>query len=115
MKQSIAVLMTFAAVVAAAPAIAADGMTGMNMPMQSSGASKPSDAALTDAVVKKVDLATGMVTLKHGALDNVGMPSMTMAFKAKDAAMAKGVHAGDKVKVRVENVDGVMTIVKLEK
>ena len=40
---------------------------------------------------------------------------MTMAFKAKDAAMVKQVHEGDKVKVRVENVDGTMTIVKLEK
>ena len=72
-------------------------------------------AALTDAVVKKVDPASGMVTLKHGALTNVGMPAMTMAFKAKDAAMVKQVHEGDNVKVRVENVNGTMTIVKLEK
>ena len=53
--------------------------------------------------------------MKHGALDNVGMPPMTMAFKAKDAAMVKQVHEGDKVKVRVENVDGALTIVTLKK
>ncbi|TGT10336.1 copper-binding protein, partial [Mesorhizobium sp. M3A.F.Ca.ET.174.01.1.1] len=40
---------------------------------------------------------------------------MTMAFKAKNAAMVKQIHQGDKVKVRVENVDGTLTIVKLEK
>jgi Cu/Ag efflux protein CusF len=65
--------------------------------------------------VKKVDPSAGMVTLKHGALDNVGMPAMTMAFKTKDAAMAKQVQEGDKVKVRVENVNGTPTIVKMEK
>ena len=62
-----------------------------------------------------MDPASGMVTLKHGALQNVGMPAMTMAFKAKDAAMIKQIHEGDKVKVRIEDVDGTMTIVKLEK
>ncbi|AOJ70261.1 MULTISPECIES: copper-binding protein [Burkholderia] len=113
MKQSIVLLITLAA--AAAPAIAADGMAGMNMPMSSHDASRQSDAALTDAVVRKVDPAAGMVTLEHGALDNVGMPPMTMAFKAKDAEMAARVRAGDKVRVRVENVGGVPTIVKLEK
>ncbi|KFX64459.1 MULTISPECIES: copper-binding protein [Paraburkholderia] len=93
------------------PAFAVDDMAGMNMSMKTSA----SNAALTDAEVKKVDAATGMVTLKHGALENVGMPPMTMAFKAKDAAMVKRVHEGDKVKVRVENVNGTLTIVKLEK
>jgi Cu/Ag efflux protein CusF len=62
-----------------------------------------------------VDAATGMVTLKHGAQENVGMQPMTMAFKAKNAAMVKEVHERDKVKVRVKNVNGILTIVKLEK
>lgn len=103
------------ATVFAAPAFAGDDMAGMNMSAKPSAAKASSKTALTDAEVKKVDEATGMVTLKHGALENVGMPPMTMAFKAKDAAMLKQVHEGDKVKVRVENVDGNMTIVRLEK
>ncbi|RQX90844.1 hypothetical protein DF120_18810 [Burkholderia stagnalis] len=53
--------------------------------------------------------------LKHGALENVGMPPMTMAFKAKDSEMVQQVKVGDKVKVRIENVNGTLTIVKLEK
>jgi len=101
----------------AAPAFAAGEMSGMDMSgmKMSSDGSAESHAALTDAEVKKVDAASGKVTLKHGALDNVGMPPMTMAFKAKDAAMVKQVHEGDKVKVRVESVNGTLTIVKLEK
>ncbi|WJF90506.1 copper-binding protein [Paraburkholderia bonniea] len=94
-------------------------MEGMSMPMSSaSAAKKPSHAAhmpLADAEIKKVDVANGMLTLKHGALENVGMPPMTMAFKVKSAAMLKQVHEGDKVKVRVDNVNGTLTIVKLER
>ncbi|HDR9510222.1 RND transporter MFP subunit [Burkholderia cepacia] len=118
MKKLIA---TTAAVLAigalATPAFAAGDMSGMDMSgmKMSSDGSAASHAALTDAEVKKVDAATGKVTLKHGALDNVGMPPMTMAFKAKDAAMIEQVHVGDKVKVRIENVNGTMTIVKLVK
>ncbi|WP_322025713.1 copper-binding protein [Burkholderia sp. BCC1977] len=111
----------------AVPALAAGDMSGMDMSgmkmsgmkmsgmKMSSGGAAESNAALTDAEVKKVDAASGKITLKHGALENVGMPPMTMAFKAKDAAMLAEVHAGDKVKVRVENVDGTLTIVKLVK
>jgi Cu/Ag efflux protein CusF len=92
----------------------ADDMAGMKM---SPGAMSPaaSKSALTDAEIRKVDPASGMVTLKHGALENVGMPPMTMAFKARDAAMLKQAHEGDKVKVRVENVGGTMTIVTMQK
>jgi Cu/Ag efflux protein CusF len=100
--------------IVAGPAFAGDDMAGMNMSMKPSASKASSNTALADAEVKKVDPTTGMVTLKHGALENVGMPPMTMAFKAKDAAMVKQVKEGDKVKVRVENVNGTLTIVKLE-
>ncbi|MBN3786139.1 copper-binding protein [Burkholderia sp. Ac-20353] len=117
MKKPFAVFVTVASVFAM-PAFAGNDMAGMDMSSMSSMSStmKASTAhALTDAEVRKIDPATGMITLKHGALDNVGMPPMTMAFKAKDAAMIAQVKEGDKVRVRVENVNGTMTIVKLEK
>ncbi|MEM5385540.1 copper-binding protein [Paraburkholderia phymatum] len=114
MKKMIVAFSAIAAVVAA-PAFAGDDMAGMSMSGKPSATKASASAALTDAEVKNVDTASGMVTLKHGALENVGMPPMTMAFKAKDAAMVKQVHEGDKVKVRVENVNGMLTIVKMEK
>ncbi|NRD84102.1 copper-binding protein [Burkholderia pseudomallei] len=92
MKQWIAALMTLAA--AAAPAFAAEAAAGPNTPAPPRDARPPAGDALTEAVVRQVDLATGMITLKLGALDNVGMPPMTMTFKAKDIAMAKRVRAG---------------------
>jgi Cu/Ag efflux protein CusF len=114
MKKTIVVFSAIAAIVTA-PAFAGDDMAGMSMSGKSAATKTAAGAALTDAEVKNVDAATRMVTLKHGALGNVGMPPMTMAFKAKDAAMVRQVHEGDKVKVRVENVNGTLTIVKMEK
>ncbi|AKC70517.1 copper-binding protein [Pandoraea oxalativorans] len=73
------------------------------------------DSALTDATVKSIDTSTGMVMLAHGAMANIAMPAMTMAYKAKDAAMARSVHPGDKVRVRVENVGGTLMIVRMDK
>ncbi|MBY4870584.1 RND transporter MFP subunit [Burkholderia sp. Bp9017] len=96
----------------AMPACAAGGMSDMNM-----GDTKLSapDTALTDAEVKRIDAAHGMVTLKHGALRNVGMAPMTMTFKAGDPAMIESLRVGDKVRVRVERVNGTLTIVRLVK
>lgn len=108
--QSAAVLL--AMVVVAMPVFAGGDMSDMNM-----GGAKRSapDSALTDAEVEEIDAGRGVVTLKHGALDNVGMPPMTMAFKVADAAMLRPLRVGDKVRVRVESVKGELTIVKLVK
>jgi Cu/Ag efflux protein CusF len=96
-------------------ALAADDMAGMKMSGSASNTGAPNNTTLTDAVVKKVDLSTGMVTLQHGELKNIGMSAMTMAYKAKDPAMVKQAKEGEKVKVRVENVAGTLTIVTLTK
>ncbi|WP_176058477.1 copper-binding protein [Paraburkholderia sp. BCC1876] len=99
----------------AGAALAADDMAGMKMSGGAMDAAAPANAALTDAVVKKVNPSTGMVTLQHGDLKNIGMSAMTMAYKAKDASMVSQIKEGEKVKVRVEEVDGTLTIVKLLK
>lgn len=98
--------------VVATPAHAGGSMSDMNM-----GDIKMSapDTALTDAEVERIDAAHGMVALKHGALENVGMAPMTMAFKTGDPAMIESLHLCDRVKVRVERVNGELTIVKLVK
>lgn len=97
-------------------ALAGDSMSTMSMAMNPPPSSKTgSDAALTRAEVVDVDTATGMVTLRHGELANIGMPAMTMAYRTKDTMLAKRVHAGEKVRVRVENIKGTPTIVAMVK
>jgi Cu/Ag efflux protein CusF len=70
-------------------------------------------SAHTDAIVNKVAPSTGMVTLQHGTLKNINLSAMTMAYKARDASMVEQAKEGEKIKVRVGNVDGRLTIVKL--
>lgn len=106
----LAITVLGAMAVVATPARAGGSMSDMSMGDMKMSAP---DSALTDAEVKRIDAAHGMVTLKHGALENVGMAPMTMAFKAGDPAMIESLHVGDKVKVRVERVKGTLTIVKL--
>lgn len=47
--------------------------------------------------VRKIDAAKGMVTLAHGPIASLNWPAMTMSFKLKDEALAKGIKAGDAV------------------
>lgn len=74
----------------------------------------PATAELVEAEVKKVDKDSGKITLRHGAIKNLNMGAMTMAFRAGDAAMLEQVKTGDKVKFTAERVNGAFTIVQLQ-
>ena len=77
-------------------------------------ASQDDANVLADGEVMKVDKDTGKLTVKHGALTNLGMPGMTMSFKVQDPAMLDQVKAGDKIRLRVERINGTYTVTKLE-
>jgi len=82
--------------------------------MHGSPAAKPAaaDAAMGDAVVKKIDKAGKKVTLAHGALPN-GMPAMTMAYAVKDAALLDGLKEGQKIRFATDPKDS-MTVLRFE-
>lgn len=69
---------------------------------------------MTDAEVRKVDLDNKKITLKHGEIKNLDMPGMTMVFQVKDPAMLDKVKAGDKVRFKVEKVNGAMVVTDLQ-
>lgn len=77
-------------------------------------ASQDDPDTLSEGAIQKVDKDTGKLTIKHGPLDNLGMPAMTMAFKVRDLAMLDQVKVGEQVRFRVERANGSLTIVKLE-
>lgn len=81
-------------------------------------AAKPAAAAsagLTDGEVRKVDLAAGKVTIKHGAMPKFDMPPMTMVYRAKDKAMLENLKPGDKIRFDADGVGGEFTVLRLEK
>ena len=69
--------------------------------------------ALSEGEVKKVDKGTGKLTIKHGPLDNLGMPAMTMVFHVADPAMLDEVAPGDKITFLAEKVGGFLTVTEL--
>jgi Cu/Ag efflux protein CusF len=70
--------------------------------------------ALTDGEIRKVDKEAKKLTIKHGPIQNLDMPAMTMVFQVKDLAMLDQVKAGDKVKFSAEKVGGAYTVTRIE-
>lgn len=68
-----------------------------------------------DAEVRKVQPDQGKVTLKHGPIENLDMPGMTMTFRVANAADLAQLAPGDKVKVVVMKLDGYYTVTSLER
>jgi Cu(I)/Ag(I) efflux system periplasmic protein CusF len=68
-----------------------------------------------EAEVRKVDTAAGKITLRHGDIPNLDMPPMTMVFQVRDASQLDGLRVGDKVKVRVDKVNGAYTALDIQR
>ena len=71
-------------------------------------------AVMSDGVVRKIDAATGRITLRHGPLVNLDMPAMTMVFQARPPALLEAVKVGDTVKFHAEEIDGVLTVTAIQ-
>ena len=70
-------------------AATADTMAGMEM-------AADRKMGKGSGTVTAVDVATGKITLNHGAIPAVGWPAMEMGFSAKPALLS-GIAVGDKV------------------
>lgn len=82
-------------------------MAGMKMNGQAS-------APMTEGEVRKIDKETQKITIKHGPIQNLGMPGMTMVFQVKDPALLDKVQTGDKVQFKAEKGGGAVVITELE-
>jgi len=71
--------------------------------------------SMTNGQVQKIDTEQGKVTLRHEAIKNLDMDSMTMVFRVQNPEMLKGLKAGDRVKFAADRVNGQITIIKMEK
>lgn len=71
-------------------------------------------AALSAGEVRKVDREAKKVTIKHGPIENLKMPPMTMVFRVKDKAMLDGLAPGAAVQFRAEEAEGGYVITTLQ-
>ncbi|MCC8392364.1 copper-binding protein [Paraburkholderia sp. MMS20-SJTR3] len=114
MKNAIASIVMGCAVALSATAYAAGDTSNTDM---ASSAQQGADAnnSMSHGEVKKVDTAAGKLTIKHGPLVNLDMEAMTMVFKVKDPAMLSQLKVGDKIDFVAEEVNGALTVTKLQK
>ncbi|MES2976990.1 MAG: copper-binding protein [Pseudomonadota bacterium] len=70
--------------------------------------------APAEGEVRKVDKATGKISLKHGEIKNLDMPPMSMVFQVQDPALLDKVKAGDKVTFTADMVKGSYTVMSIE-
>ena len=69
---------------------------------------------MSEGEVRKVDIDAQKITLRHGPIENLEMPSMTMVFRVSEPAMLQKVKVGDKVRFKADRVGGTITVVELE-
>ncbi|HMN94617.1 MAG TPA: copper-binding protein [Hydrogenophaga sp.] len=68
-----------------------------------------------EAEIRRVDLAAGKLSLRHGEIKNLEMPPMTMVFTVQDKSSMEGLKAGDRIRFTADQVQGTYTVLKLEK
>ena len=71
-------------------------------------------AAMTTGEIKKVDKDAHKITIKHGPIQNLDMPAMTMVFQVKDPAMLDKVATGDQIKFVAEKSGGALVVTRIE-
>jgi Cu/Ag efflux protein CusF len=69
----------------------------------------------TEGEIRKIDQDTGRVTLRHGPIENLNMPGMTMIFQAVPAEQLSDLQAGDKVRFRASKNNGNFIVTEIEK
>lgn len=69
---------------------------------------------MTEGEIRKIDKDAKKITIKHGEIKHLEMPSMTMVFQVKDAALLEQVKVGDKVKFAVEQTGGALVVTEIQ-
>ena len=101
-----------------ASASAAQASSHGSAPMIKDEAKKEMPAAasgdMAEGEIRKVDMDTKKITIKHGEIKNLDMPGMTMVFQVKDPAMLEKVKTGDKVRFKAEKAGGAIVVTDIQ-
>ena len=64
--------------------------------------------------IRRIDREAKKLTIRHGPIQNLDMPAMTMVFQVSDPALLDRVKTGDKVRFTADKVGGAYTVTQLE-
>ena len=87
---------------------------GMSMSVRPTAAADSTFAALTRGMVRKIDVDAGTITIQHGAIDSLGMPAMTMVYRAAHPGLLDQVRVGEAIGFQVERIDGAFVVTRLQ-
>jgi Cu/Ag efflux protein CusF len=94
-----------------APAVQADSAPPNK---KSAAGATQSSSAMAEGEVRKVDKDAKKITIKHGPLQKLDMPAMTMVFQVKDPALLEKVKVGDQIRFDAEKLGGGFVVTKIE-
>ena len=72
------------------------------------------NADMADGEIRKIDIDSKKITIKHGEIKNLDMPGMTMVFQVRDPAMLAAIKTGDKVRFKAEKSGGAIVVTELQ-
>lgn len=95
----------------------AQAASGHDHSHAAAGQSAPTATELpwTDAEVRRIDSTAGKISLRHGEIQNLEMPPMTMVFQVRDPASLAGLAVGDKVRFTADKLQGAYTVLQIQK
>lgn len=64
--------------------------------------------------VRRIDSTAGKITIKHGSIDALQLPAMTLVYII-EVELLEGIQPGDKVKFTAERRDQQYVIIKISK
>lgn len=82
-------------------------------PASLASATRSSETGHADGTIIGIDAERGRITLKHGAIDGLGMPAMTMVFRVADPSILVQMKAGEAVRFTVVRADNFFTVTQL--
>ena len=69
---------------------------------------------MTEGEVRKIDKASGMMTLRSGPIENLKIPAKTMMFAVTDPRMLDTFKKGDTVLFSADLVGGKIAVTHIE-
>ena len=102
-----------AALLAGSSGLAVAASDAQTAPLSATAAPGVS-AKLASGEVRKIDTEQGKLTIKHGVIENLQMPGMTMVFKAADPAMLQKLQVGDKIEFAAEKTNGAIVVTTVQ-
>jgi Cu/Ag efflux protein CusF len=109
-KTAIAAFFATAGILSASPASAQE-MNHHTHAMQTGSATA---APQVHGEIRKVDAEAGKITIRHAEIPNLGMPPMTMVFRAAAPELLAKAKPGDRVLFTAEKANGVLTVTTIE-